>query len=43
MLSNVDLGIGGSDLVTVDASPKELEGKWAARFGGRIGNRPKMT
>jgi hypothetical protein len=31
-----------TDAITVGASPKELEGKWVARFVGRIGNRPKM-
>lgn len=28
--------------VMVDAAPKDLQGKWTARFTGRIGNRPKM-
>jgi hypothetical protein len=28
--------------VSTDAAPKELEGKWTARFVGRIGSRPKM-
>jgi hypothetical protein len=28
--------------LSVGAEPKELEGKWTARFVGRIGDRPKM-
>jgi hypothetical protein len=28
--------------LSLDAAPKELEGKWTARFVGRIGDRPKM-
>lgn len=28
--------------VSVDAKPEDLEGKWTARFVGRIGVRPKM-
>ena len=28
--------------ISLDAAPKELEGKWTARFVGRIGDRPKM-
>ena len=31
-----------TDPVAVDALPKELEGKWIARFVGRLENRPKM-
>jgi hypothetical protein len=31
-----------TDPVTVDASSKELEGKWTARFVGRLEYRPKM-
>jgi hypothetical protein len=28
--------------LSVDAAPRDLEGKWTARFVGRIGSRPKM-
>ena len=28
--------------VSVDAKPEDLEGRWTARFVGRIGDRPKM-